>query len=421
MAAMTESSVVAGELERVDSYLPTLYDIDDLFYSQIVKATDAEHISSRDMRVPLDLRPGGNFGHFEPDGGDLGRGDGPVYAYGTIGSVYLKIGLEWTKKAEWSTDEKRKSVLNAFRIILAKSMEEFSRDSDALCMTDGTGVLANPNAVTVGGGTAGGDLWTVPVTDGFGVKLLRFNQTVGVYPTGLATKRGEAKINAFDLAARQVSTFPSIATAAATDKLVVSGLGAPPVSLFGVPYHQNNAATGTWLGLSRAANPEIRANRVTASGALALPFARVALNAAGNRFGKKNKMKVEAWMHPCQAAAYEELGQMVSVIQKTPSSNQGLDLYFGDNMQIAGVPIHTDFYWDKTRIDFIVKELWRRVETHAPGFYDVDGKRIFEGRGASGGVAAYQMIYVAAGWNLYTRNPGMGSYISDLSIPTGYA
>src|SRR5512143_1497662 len=119
MASLTSDQVVAAELERVDPYVATLYDIDDVFYSGVAKATDAEKISARDMRVPLDLRPGSNFGHFDPDGGDMGRGDAPVYQFGTIGSVYLKTGLEWTKKAEWGTDDTRKAVVNAFRVILS--------------------------------------------------------------------------------------------------------------------------------------------------------------------------------------------------------------------------------------------------------------------------------------------------------------
>jgi hypothetical protein len=298
-------------------------------------------------------------------------------------------------------------------------MKEFSRDSDALCMTDGTGLMVSPSTVSVGGGTAGGDLWTVPATDGYGVKLSRFNLTHGVYSSTLAAKRGEAKVNNWDLQAGTLSTLPSIATAVNGDLLVVSGLGAPPVSLFGVPYHNNNAATGTWLGISRVTTPEVRASRVTASGALALPFPRLAINNIGNRVGMDMIPKVVAWMHPCQVQAYEELGQMVSIIQKQPKS-EALDMYFGDNMQMAGAPIRKHFLWNKTRIDFIAKELWRRCEMHPAGFYTVDGKKIFEGRGTSGGVAAYQNIYVAAMWNLYLKNPATGSYISDLTIPTGY-
>lgn len=419
MSALTSDNVVAAELERVDPFVAMLYDVDDVFYSDVAKASDAEKISARDMRVPLDFRPGSNFGHFDPDGGDLGRGDAPIYQYGTIGSIYIKAGLEWTKKADWGTDDTRKSVVNAFRVILSKAMEEFSRDSDSLCMTDGTGVLANPSTVSIGGGTAGGDLWTVPATDGFGVRLLRDQLTVGVYNAALTVKRGEVKINAYDLNARQVSTTPSIPTALNTDKLVVAGLGTSPVSLFGVPYHHNNSSSGTWLGIARNANPQIRASRVTASGALALPFPRLAINNIGNRLGKKKIPKVQAFMHMAQQSAYEELGQFVSEIHKMPKE-ESLNLYFGDDMQLAGASIHTSFSWDKTRIDFIAQELWRRAETHAPGFYDVDGKRIFEGRGISGGVAAFQMVYVAAGWNLYPRNPAAGSYISDLTIPSGY-
>ncbi len=419
MPALSEAQVVSTELERVDPKIPTLYDYEDTFYSEVAKATDAEVTSARDMRVPLDLRPGSNFGHVDFDGGDLGRGDAPVYTHGLINSVSLRAAIEWTTKADWATDDPRKAVLNAFRTVMTKVMKEFSRDSDALCMTDGTGLMVSPSTVSVGGGTAGGDLWTVPATDGYGVKLSRFNLTHGIYNSTLATKRGEAKVNNWDLQAGTLSTLPSIATAVNGDLLVVSGLGAPPVSLFGVPYHNNNAATGTWLGISRVTTPEIRASRVTASGALALPFPRLALNNIGNRVGMDMIPKVVAWMHPCQVQAYEELGQMVSIIQKQPK-DEALDMYFGDNMQMAGAPIRKHFLWNKTRIDFIAKELWRRCEMHPAGFYTVDGKKIFEGRGASGGVAAYQNIYVAAMWNLYLKNPATGSYISDLTIPTGY-
>lgn len=31
-------------------------------------------VSCRDMRVPLEIRPGGKFGYFDPEGGSLGRG-----------------------------------------------------------------------------------------------------------------------------------------------------------------------------------------------------------------------------------------------------------------------------------------------------------------------------------------------------------
>lgn len=418
MAPVNESQVVATELERVAPKVPTLFDRDDVFYSSIEKR-QVETISSRDMRVPLELRPGGNFGHYDPDGGDLGRGDGPVFDKAVLSSVHFKMGVEWTRKAEWSTDDARKSVLNTFRHLLAKSMAEFRRHIDSACMTAGTGVLANPSTVSAGGGTNGGDLWTVPSTDGYGVRLLRYNQTVGIFDSTLATKRGEAKINNYDLANRQVSTYPAVAGVQNTDKLVVSGLTPTPVGLFGVPYHHSNASSGTWLGFDRSATPEIRANAVNAAGALALPHARLALNKIGDRIGMNAMPKVEAWMHPCQKQAYEELGQLVSIIQKQPKED-ALNMYFSDNMQLAGAPIETSYSWDKTRIDFINKEVWGRAELKPAGFYEVDGSKIFSIRGASGGLATSLIFYIVASFNLFVNNPAGCSYIYGLTIPSGY-
>jgi len=412
------SSVLGAELERVDTKVPTLFERDDTTYAMIEKR-NVEMISSRDMRIPLELRPGGDFGAYDPDGGDLGRGTAPFLDKATIGAVHFKIGFEWTYQAQISTDDKRKAVVDAFRHYLAKAMPEFRRQVNSSVFTNGTGVLATPNAVTVAGAADGGDLWTVPVTDGFGVRLLRYGQKVGIYDTTLAIKRGEARVTFYDYENRQVGTFPSIAAAAATDKLVVSGLTAPPTWLFGIPYHHSNASTGTWLGFQRNVTPEIRANRVNAGGALALPFPRLALNKVGNRVGKNFLLKVVALMHEAQQAAYEEMGQLVSVIHKQPK-DEALDLYFNDSMQMAGAPVKTDFSQDKTRIDFLLADVWGRAELKPAGFYEVDGKRIWPVRGASGGLAAAMLFYLVAHFNLFVNNPAACAYIDGLTIPSGY-
>src|SRR5687767_126400 len=76
--ALTESQVLANELEAVDKRVPALFDRDATFFADVEKRP-TEKVSNRDMRVPLELRPGGRFGHFDPDGGDMGRGDGPSF------------------------------------------------------------------------------------------------------------------------------------------------------------------------------------------------------------------------------------------------------------------------------------------------------------------------------------------------------
>lgn len=425
--AQTELQVNATELENVQSKVPVLFEREATFFSQIEKRP-VEKVSARDMRVPLEISPGGLFGHFDPAGGDLGRGEGSEFDKALVSTANLKHAVEWQTKAQWATDDARKARINTFRHQMATAMKEFRRAVDALCMTDGTGVLATISNVASAGGK---DTYTLATAgEGFGARLLRKKQFYSVYSANLGTRRpfaglgavnGEGPIEFYDGPNKTVRINSAAAGAIATDKLVVSGLSAtPPVSLLGVPYHHNNASTGSWLGMDRALIPEIRANRVAAAGsAFALPFPRLAMNRVGDRVGQDSVMKMEAWMHPCQQQAYEELGQLVAIINKE-AKQQGLDLYFNDNMQMAGAPIRKSYSWDKTRIDFIVKEVWGRAEMHAPGFYDVDGRKVFEIRGASGGVAASQIFYIVASFNLFVNNPAACVYIDQLAVPAGY-
>lgn len=418
---MTESQVVANEIERVLPKVPTLFDRDDVFYSSIEKR-DVEIMSARDMRIPLELRPGGQFGQFDSDGGDLGVGDGPTFDKAVTNVVYLKHAIQWTKKAEWATDEKRKAVISTFRHLMATSMNEFRRNVDSVCMTAGNGVLGTITSFTTGGGT---DVYTL-TTDGYGARLLRFGMPISVYSSDLLTQRvttvgafTNTKITFYDGPNKQVKCLAFTAVANG-DKIVIAGVtGATPVSMNGVPYHNSNASSGTWLGFDRSLTPEIRANRVNAAGSLALPHARLALNKIGDRVGIATKFKPIAWMHPCQKQAYEELGMLVSVIQKS-AKDEALDLYFGDNMQLAGASIKTSYSWDKTRIDFMINEYWGRAELHPAKFYEVEGRKIFELRGTSGGVATSMIFYLVAAFNLFNKNPAAASYIDGLTVPAGY-
>lgn len=417
--AMTAIQVVATELEKVDDRgaIPTLFERDDTFYSFIEKRP-VQVISERDMRIPLELRPGGKFGHFDADGGDLGRGEGPLFDKAVINTVNLRHAVEWTKKAEWATDDRRKAVVNTLRHLLSTSMAEFRRNVDSLAMQGGDGVLGTVGVVSNAGGL---DTVTLNV-DGFGARLLRYGQPVNYYNSTLSTNRtagAEKSISFYDGPNKQIKTATT-AGLVAGDKVVIGGVSAtPPVSLLGIPYHHSNASTGLWLGFDRATTPEVRGNAVNAAGGLALPHARLAMNKVGDRVGMSGR-KVTAWMHPAQLQAYEELGQLVSVINRSPGGREKFDAYFGENMTIAGIPIKTHFSWDKTRIDFIANDAWGRAEFHEPGFYTVENRRIFEIRGASGGVATSQVFYIVASFNFFLRNPAEVAYIYGLTVPAGY-
>lgn len=415
--AVVESQVAALELERVLPKIRVLFERDDKFYANI-KKRDVEKISNRQMRVPLELRPGGSFQYFNPDGGDLGRGGGPTFDKAVLTCVFVSENIEYTKLTQWSTDDERKAITNGVRRLTATALDELRRQLDAQMMQAGDGVVGVISAVATAGGV---DTYTLG-SDGFGARLVRYGQTVQVFDTTLATLRGSGVITKWDVENKEIEVTPAVAGAVATDKLVVNGISSPSSlpALFGVPYHHSNASSGTWLGFSRSATPEIRANRVNGgSAALALPLPRLAMNKIGNRVGIDNTFKPRAWMHPCQKQAYEEIGQLVIMIQKQ-AKEENLNMYFGDGMQMAGASVADSFNWDKTRIDFVLDEVWGRGEILPIGFYTTDGRRIFEIRGPSGGVVTADIFYMVCGMQTFVSNPAACAYIDSLAVPTGY-
>ena len=427
--ALTQTQVAAAELERVLPNVPLAYDLDDVVYAKF-DAKPVEFISNRQMRHPLEIRGGGRFGHFDPDGGSLGLGDGPTWDKGVLSVVHLSKPVEYTKQAEWGTDDARKAVINVVKSVLKRGMQEFRRSSDSLCMTAGDGVMGTVSAVSTAGGK---DTLTLNTTgsnsSGWGARLLRYGLFNSIYNSGLTVRRtftggassgGEAPIDLYDLPNNQARYNGTTGATVAGDKVVVSGLTAtPPVSLNGIPYHHSDASTGTWAGLDRAANPEIRANSVNAaSGDLALPFARLALNKAMDRIGINAGKKYIALMHPAQIQAFENLQQLVQIIDRSKGGKSG-ELYF-DQMQIAGIPIVKSFSCDRTRIDFLAMDTWGRGVLHKPGFYEADGRKIFEKRSTDGSVTTAMIFYITASWNIFNSNPAAGSYIKTLAVPDGY-
>jgi len=291
------------------------------------------------------------------------------------------------------------------------------RQLDAQLMQSGNGAIGTVTTDT----PAGGSNVITLTTDGFGARLMRYGQTVQVFDAALAVNRGSGVITQWDVENKTISITPQIAAVAPTDRIVTAGITAPLSlpALFGVPYHHSNASTGTWLGFARNVTPEIRASRVNAGGAaLTLPLPRLAINKIGNRVGIDNDFNPTAWMHPAQKAAYENIGQLVSIIQKQPKEEK-LDMYF-DGMQMAGAMVKTSYNWDTTRIDFVSDGVWGRGEILPLGFYKTDGRNIFEIRGASGGVATADIFYMVLGTQTFVNNPAACVYIDNLAVPSGY-
>jgi hypothetical protein len=173
------------------------------------------------------------------------------------------------------------------------------------------------------------------------------------------------------------------------------------------------------LGLdSRASNP----GRLSVNGNTNYSSLLLSCNQQrSNRVGIDNNFKPNAWLHPCQKQAYEDIGQAVIMIQQ-PNKNRSegdLNMYF-DRMQFAGAPDKPSFNWDKRRIDFVSNEVWGRGEILPIGFYKTDGRNIFEIRSSSGGVTTADIFYMVCGTQFFVNNPAATAYIDNLLIPEGY-
>ena len=55
------------------------------------------------MRLPLQINPGGKAGSYNADGGDLGRGSGTSYEVAQISPIFFRFAIEITKLVEYAT------------------------------------------------------------------------------------------------------------------------------------------------------------------------------------------------------------------------------------------------------------------------------------------------------------------------------
>ena len=97
MAQMQNTQTIALQLEKVRDKVPLLYERDDVLLTMIQQRGDVEKVSSRNMRLPLQVTPGGKAGSYNADGGDLGRGSGTSYDVAQVSPIYFRFAVEISK------------------------------------------------------------------------------------------------------------------------------------------------------------------------------------------------------------------------------------------------------------------------------------------------------------------------------------
>ncbi len=427
MPAQSGANVLAVELEKVRDKVPLLYERDDLFLKLIQTRGDVEKVSSRLMRLPLQLVPGGKAGAFNADGGDLGRGSGTIYDVAQVTPQFFKIGIEFTKLVEWATNAKEKAVENAVKREVKNAMAQFRAFLDKILQTSGNGVIGTITSVA-------GQVLTMTVPNG--AALVYLGQDVQVYDPTLTTNRGFFTVGAADpISATQTitadPTTPLPANTAANDVLVYMGLaGAQPTGIFGIPYHQNNATTGTWLNLNRATYPQqLRTSRVNAGGAALTPGnVRLAYNLIRKSLGvdqaggSGKPSKILAYTAVEQEHAWENLGITISQIIKEGGSNRAndVDLLFNGQKTMGAAPVKVSINANQTRVDFLDLSHWGRAEMLPIDYINWGGMTNWPVYGASGGLNAAELFYIGTGFQVWVDSPRSGAFIDQLARPSGY-
>jgi hypothetical protein len=423
MAAQNNAQTIALQLEKVRDKVPLLYERDDVLLSMIQSRGDIEKVSSRNMRLPLQVNPGGKAGSYSADGGDLGRGSGTQYDVAQVSPIFFRFAVEITKLVEYASNTREKAIENAVKREIANGMKQFRSFLDKVIQTAGNGVLGTISAIN-------GSTFTMTVPSG--AALVYVGQTIQIYDPTLTTNRNVAasvvsSVTAADpISSTQTITVDNVpASTAVNDLIVHDGLtGASPVSLFGIKYHQNSATTGTWLNLNRATYPQQLATpRVNAANAALVPgYVRLAINKVRKSLGINQLGKLIAYTSVEQEHAWENLGITISQVIKEGAGGRAsdLDLLFSGKKTMSGIPIKSSVNADQTRVDFLDLSHWGRAVMKDIDYFEVGGQTVFPIYGGSGGISASFIFYFDTGFQVWNDSPRSGSFIDALARPSGY-
>jgi hypothetical protein len=123
-----------------------------------------------------------------------------------------------------------------------------------------------------------------------------------------------------------------------------------------------------------------------------------------------------------QEAAWENLAITTSTVIKEGAGGRAnqYDGLFSGNLQASGVPFKTSTNADQTRIDILDLSHWGRAVMLPVGLVDWGGQTTWPIYGASGGLSAAEIFYLATGFEPWVDSPRHGAFVDNLSRPSGY-
>jgi hypothetical protein len=453
MAAPALADTVGAQIEKVRGSLEKYHvDTPTSYISSLIKNMQMETISNYLYRIPVETSLQGQYRKFISDGGTLGVGRGMKLTYLTAGYINSLMGFQITQEQIDTSKSRDQSVVNVFAETLARAMECVQLMDEIVLFTDGTGIVTNGLSATNGSTTA----TFAGATDTVGVNRLVEGMCVDVWTNNGITKRVPATaapivINSINYETSTVTfdqTVTAISAAASGDLLAlrdmdvygpaaltsfsstwpqrgqVGGLGGDSFR-HGIYYAHNVTTSNYYLGVQRSALPQLISARVNAaSGGLTFNMGLTLLDSILQRRNSSSVNGLVGIWHMAQRRACFNLGVAISTkfisgdkfgssVDLMPS-NKGYD----DVVPYCDVPMHLSRRQDRARIDFINPSNWGRAQLYDTQFYEVDGRRIFEGRSSTDGtVMAFINFYIKQSFDYFCLNPGAEGYIDALAVP----
>ena len=403
------------QYERVLPRISELMQRDHLLWDLIEKR-NVETVSSRAMRIPLDILSGGKPAQWNPDGGDAGRGAAIVADAAQLSPVFFTNATEFTKLAETATDEKTKAVDSVAKRNLEKAVDQIRKFFETLLNTNGSGQLDTIVSVS-------GNVLTVN-----NANMFQDQQDIQILPALGQVPLGSVTIQSVDAngKALYLTTNPPGGTAAGMILVISGAPGVAATSLLGVLYHQVDSNTGTWLNLARSSYPgKLKTPHVAMNNFAITPSAiRLGISYLRRALGSENPNVDDLIWHldVDQDAAWENLSLVPSTVAMNDlKGNSSVDMLKKNTPEtIAGRRRIVSIHAVPGRIDGLCLKHWGRGEIQPVGPLEFGGQTLFPVYGASGGLSGTTISYLWGGFNFFTDNPRAGIFFDGVSLPAGY-
>jgi hypothetical protein len=406
---------IALQLEKVRKNVPTAYEQEHVLLDMIDKK-DVVDASTRNIRLPMLVRPGGKGSQGTADFDDMGRGSGSIWDVGTLSTLQFRWAFEVSKLAEYATKGKDKAIEDVATREVAEAMKMFKRFLDCVYQTPGNGQM---DTISVIAGA------TLTVAN---PNMFYFNQDIQVYPTGLASAaRGMCTVTQVDPLLKTITVNALPAGTIVGDALVINisqgAGGANPVSLEGLLYNHVDSASGSWNNLPRSTYPEVlKTPHVAAGGASITPaLRRLGENKLRRVLGVDFDEEMVAFMNVDQEAAWENVGITVTtnIMQQMEGKNSEDMLKRRPPKTFGGIPIKTSIHAAIQRIDVLCLKHWGRGVTKEVDLFEEGGQTVFQLYGQSGGLLAGYISYFDTVFNVFMDCPRFGLFFDGLALPVG--